>query len=278
MGIRLIRISKSYNSRRILDSVSLSVEGGLMLLIGPNGSGKTTLMRIIAGVLPPDKGEVEVSGMGALYVPEKHARDSWWTPLRFCRILGDCDEKALEEHAYVLGLENMLSKPFRRLSMGEARKLFIAVLLASAGEKDTILIDEPFANVDAGSRDKLWKLIESVHRERPGRTTVISTHILARGMLGAAESLAALHEGSLHIVSAERAVRDLGGRKVLVGPGICGRKGRAGEKVFSLGPECYAVAEPVDKGLDGQASMIIMEPLLHTGVLYAYVVSMGDRC
>lgn len=146
-------------------------KGELMLVEGPNGSGKTSLLRTVAGLLPPEDGEVLWRGESTRRMRQTFHAEVAWTGhragfkgdltlrenLRFeCglrRTAGDPGEAVLAR----LGLEGLDRIPFRLLSAGQQRRVALARLLLSGAT--LWLLDEPFTHLDAAGRELVVGLL-----------------------------------------------------------------------------------------------------------------------
>jgi len=198
------------NGAKILDSVSFSVEGPSVALIGKNGSGKSTLLRILVGELAPTGGTVKIDGRVG-YLPQKITRtenllvrdmlgatdvfhdlervDSGnASPEVLERLDGKWD---MREHSRNLldriGLGRLsLTAPISSLSGGEVLRLaFCAVMLK---EPEILLLDEPTNNLDHESRRKLLDFLSSWKGIK-----IIATH--DRQLLGILDTVAEIYEG-----------------------------------------------------------------------------------
>ena len=173
-----------------IEGVRLSVaEGELVSIVGPSGCGKSTLLRCIAGLLPPTRGTVELSGAPVERVPDRlsvvfqdYSRSlyPWLTvqdnvalPLRRSeRSRKACRVKANESLAQI-GLPGVGEKYPWQLSGGMQQR--VAIARALAGDPALLLMDEPFGSVDAQTREDLEDLTLQVRRER-GITILLVTH------------------------------------------------------------------------------------------------------
>ena len=201
-----------------LHDISLDIFAGQCLIIaGSNGSGKTLLMRIIAGLLEPSSGDVLFRGQ-SLYSGRRGQQRETETALR--RELGlvfqDADaqivgETVSEDTAFgpenlgfstaeanaradkalaAMGLAEKRDNSPRRLSGGEKRRLAVAGVLAMGC--GTIIMDEPFANLDWPGVVQTLKLIRDLKHD--GKTLIILTHELEK-VLALADRLVILHQG-----------------------------------------------------------------------------------
>ena len=207
--------------RRALENVNLDIyESQCLLIAGSNGSGKTLLMRILAGLLEPSAGEVFFQGRSLYGGPVKGSRRDTERKLR--RELGlvfqDADsqivgETAAEDAAFgpenlglskteverrvnraleALGLSAKRESPPRGLSGGEKRRLAVAGILAMGCE--TVIMDEPFANLDWPGVVQTLRIIQDLKQN--GKTLIILTHELEK-VLALADRLAILHRGAV---------------------------------------------------------------------------------
>jgi biotin transport system ATP-binding protein len=188
---------------RALWDISLDIyEGQCLLIAGSNGSGKTLLMRIIAGLLEPSGGEVLFRGsslrreLGLVFqdadaqiVGETVEEDTAFGPenLGFSKDdVRDCVNFAID----AVGLSLKRASPPRRLSGGEKRRLAVAGILAMGC--NTVIMDEPFANLDWPGVVLTLRIIQDLKEN--GKTLIILTHELEK-ILALAERLVILHRG-----------------------------------------------------------------------------------
>jgi len=174
-----------------LGGVSLSIDAGdAVAIMGPTGSGKTTLLEIAAGLVPPTTGSVSLAGAGSgaslkssvglvyqfpeLQFFEETVFDEVAYGLRAARVAED--ELARRVHAALecVGLSPaaFTERSPLTLSAGEQRRAAIAALVVL--ERPFLLLDEPSAGLDPGTRERILDLI---HREREaGRAILLVTH------------------------------------------------------------------------------------------------------
>jgi biotin transport system ATP-binding protein len=216
-----------------LDGISLDiVEGQCLLVAGSNGSGKTLLMRIIAGLLEPSGGDVLFRGR-SLYGHGGKSRDRREAEKALRGELGlvfqDADaqivgETVAEDAAFGpenmglppaevsvradraladLGLSEKRDNSPRRLSGGEKRRLAVAGVLAMGC--NTVIMDEPFANLDWPGVVQTLNIIRDL--KNSGRTLIVLTHELEK-TLALADRLVILHRGVIRNDGPPAAVLD----------------------------------------------------------------------
>jgi ABC-type Mn2+/Zn2+ transport system ATPase subunit len=189
-------VTVGYGDRVALENVNLAVEAGsLLAVVGPNGAGKSTLLKLMAGLLRPWHGRVEVLGHPAgqqarrvAYVPQAELVD-WGFPVtvndvvmmgrypalgRFRRPGAD-DRRAVEAALEQVGMAPHASTQIGSLSGGQRRRVFLARALAAS--PDLFLLDEPVTGVDATTQEDLMDILEA--EARSGKTVVATTHDLA---------------------------------------------------------------------------------------------------
>jgi NitT/TauT family transport system ATP-binding protein len=163
--------------------------GELVCVVGPSGAGKTTLLRCLAGLLPATAGEVRLAGdlvtappAGMAVVLQEYGRSlfPWLTvaqnvelPLKEKRLNKGRRRELVAETLDAVGLDDVPDKYPWQLSGGMQQR--VAIARAAAYEPQVLLMDEPFAAVDAQTRFDLEDLVRSLWR-RLGVTVVFVTH------------------------------------------------------------------------------------------------------
>jgi len=176
---------KRFRRNVVLDDFSLELERGrVTVLLGRNGSGKSTFMKLCLGLLKPDAGTLKVCGHDPLrkakrvrqsigYVPDKPDCYQWMTPHELYRFLAPQYPtwNRDEVDRLVATLAIPMATPFSGLSRGEGMKAMLVAALASGPE--LLLLDEPFAGLDAVVRDEVLRGVIGALRE--GEQTVLCT-------------------------------------------------------------------------------------------------------
>ena len=177
--------------RTILDSVDITVCQGQMLAVsGPSGSGKTSLLLIVAGLVPPDQGEVLLDGVPTAewgskirssigvtlqtygLMPFLTAEENVALPMQARRMgraaIQDAAATALDE----VGLLEMSHRLVSELSGGQKQR--VALARAIAGQPDVIVADEPTSELDPENRDQVIRLL--VSKARAGSAVAVASH------------------------------------------------------------------------------------------------------
>jgi ABC-2 type transport system ATP-binding protein len=169
---------KRYGEREALRGVSFSAAAGeLVAVIGPNGAGKTTLLSILAGILRPDDGAIEVEQGRVGWVPQQAALYRRLTVeenlLLFARLEKREDPRASTEQMLELtGLDERRGEIVARLSGGNQQRINIAIGLLARPR--VLLLDEPSVGLDPRQRARLWEFIDGLADD--GTTVIFSTH------------------------------------------------------------------------------------------------------
>jgi ABC-2 type transport system ATP-binding protein len=181
-------ISKSYGNINALQDISFEVYSGEIFgLIGPDGAGKSTLIRILATLLLPDKGNIEIGSLNVLKDFKKLRLNIGYMPGVFSLYEDLSVEENLQFFATIFGttikenyslIKDIYSQiePFKtrkagKLSGGMKQKLALSCALIHKPE--LLLLDEPTTGVDAVSRVELWEMLKDLKKQ--GLTIIVST-------------------------------------------------------------------------------------------------------
>jgi iron complex transport system ATP-binding protein len=202
--LRAVEVSFAYAQRRpdaplVVDRVSLSLQrGSIVGLLGPNGSGKTTLLRLLAGMVAPTAGRVELNGAPvhglsrralarqiAVVPQDTHTTFDFsvldmvlmgrYPHLGTFELEGAADIQLARDALEATGTRGLEARAFSTLSGGERQRVVIAAALVQAS--DTLLLDEPTASLDLGYQLEIAALLERINATR-GTTILVSTHDL----------------------------------------------------------------------------------------------------
>ena len=181
-AVRLQQVSKRFGDRPpVLDRVDLDVAPGeFVCLVGASGCGKSTLLSLVAGLDRPSAGAVDVTGAGAALMFQEHALFPWLTAranvelaLRLRGVRRPARRRRAEELLALVRLEGAGDKRVHELSGGMRQRVALARALAQ--DREVLLMDEPFAALDAITRDLMHDELERIWRETH-RTVVFVTH------------------------------------------------------------------------------------------------------
>ncbi|RMG45422.1 MAG: ABC transporter ATP-binding protein [Acidobacteria bacterium] len=188
--IRVRGLKYRYRGGFTLDVPNLHLRAGqVTALVGPNGSGKTTFLGLLAGLLRPDEGSVEIGGeplesalrrrrVAAAFdflPPQSNLPASIWIRTLSRLRAADPDQLArLDRIVHEDGMAPWLNRPLPRLSAGQRRQAALA--MAVIGDWDILLLDEPFASLDAETAARWMRRIERF--AAAGKTIVVSSHRL----------------------------------------------------------------------------------------------------
>lgn len=189
-ALRLSGVSKAYGRVRALDGLSFDVtEGRFFALFGPSSVGKTTALRMIAGLVQPDQGRVEIFGKDvtdapiagrgismvfqsfALY-PHLTVYENFGYPLKEEGVGREDIDKRVKETAAMLKLSHRLERKPNTLSGGEQQRVALGRSLIRRPK--ILLLDEPLTNLDAKLRHDMRAELKRLHRQL-GMTIVYAT-------------------------------------------------------------------------------------------------------
>ena len=191
MYVELKNINKTFGDYKASDNVNFGIEKGKLIgLLGPSGSGKTTILRMIAGLENPDSGEIVIDGKvvndipaskrGIGFVFQNYALFRYMTVfdnIAFGLKIQKKSKKFIEERVNelvkLIGLEGLEKRYPSQLSGGQKQR--VAFARALAPNPNLLLLDEPFAAIDAKVRQELRSWLKDMI-ERLGVTSIFVTH------------------------------------------------------------------------------------------------------
>ncbi|MEQ3337412.1 ABC transporter ATP-binding protein [Clostridium butyricum] len=191
MYVELKNINKNFGSFKASDNVSFGIEKGKLIgLLGPSGSGKTTILRIIAGLETPDSGDILIDGKrindvqaskrGIGFVFQSYALFQYMTVfdnIAFGLKVQKKSKKEIHEKVMelvkLIGLEGLQNRYPSQLSGGQRQR--VAFARALAPNPQLLLLDEPFAAIDAKVRHELRSWLKDMIN-KVGVTSIFVTH------------------------------------------------------------------------------------------------------
>ena len=191
MYVELKNINKNFGDYKASDNVNFGVEKGKLIgLLGPSGSGKTTILRMIAGLETPDSGDIIIDGVrvndlaaskrGIGFVFQNYALFRYMTVydnIAFGLRVQKADKKNIDERVRelikLIGLEGLEKRYPSQLSGGQRQR--VAFARALAPNPQLLLLDEPFAAIDAKVRKELRSWLREMI-EKLGVTSIFVTH------------------------------------------------------------------------------------------------------
>ncbi|MGE0708129.1 MAG: ABC transporter ATP-binding protein [Planctomycetota bacterium] len=227
MLIQAEDLCKYYGSFTAIEGVSFEVRRGeVVAFLGPNGAGKSTTMKILTGVVAPDRGEARIAGLSVIhnrievahklgYLPENGPLYLDMTPRDLLRFFGEArglhGSRLADRVADVvekLDLSTVLNKPIEKLSKGFRQRVGLAQALLH--EPDVLIMDEPTSGLDPNQIRDVRRIIREMAEDK---AILLSTHILqeveavadevvfiSRGRIvyqGSVDGLRATSDGSL---------------------------------------------------------------------------------
>jgi ABC-2 type transport system ATP-binding protein len=189
VSIELTNVSRWYGNVVAVNDITMSIGPGVTGLLGPNGAGKSTLLHMMAGFLPPSRGELTIDGAPSwknpeIYrkiglIPERDSVYAFLTGVEFVEASARLHELPGPEQAAArsIALLEMTDAADRRIatySKGMRQRIKVAAALVH--DPQVLLLDEPFNGMDPRQRLHMMDLLDKLGSE--GRTILFSSHIL----------------------------------------------------------------------------------------------------
>lgn len=183
---RLDGVVKRYGHLVALDGVELVLRRGeLLAVLGPNGAGKSTSIGLLLGLIRPDGGKAELFGMDPQQIDARRRigvmlQAAMLPPTlrvgELLRLVASYypQPRPLTESATLAGIDDLLNRPYGKLSGGQQRRVQFA--LALCGRPELVFLDEPTVGMDIDARRKLWSAMRNLVAE--GCSVVLTTHYL----------------------------------------------------------------------------------------------------
>jgi len=219
-SLSLRNIVRRFGAHAAVDDVSLEVTPGeLVVLLGPSGCGKTTTLRLVAGFLAPDAGDIRVDESSITALPP-HKRDMGIVfqsyalfphlsvarniafGLEMRKTAAAATTARVQEMLRLVRLEDFAQRLPRQLSGGQQQRVALARALAI--HPRVLLLDEPLSNLDAALRQDMAREIRLLQQAR-GITTIMVTHDQTEAM-ALADRLVLMHDGKVQQIGPPEAL------------------------------------------------------------------------
>ncbi|HHJ7663923.1 TPA: ABC transporter ATP-binding protein [Streptococcus pyogenes] len=184
--LQLHHVSKSYREKKAIDDLTITIPNGKIIgLLGPNGSGKTTLIKLINGLLQPNKGEIVIDGYRPCvetkkiisYLPDTTYLNENMRIKDMLEFFSDfySDFDKPKATSLLRDLELDPEDRFKTLSKGNKEK--VQLILVMSRKARLYVLDEPIGGVDPAARDYILKTIINSYCENA--SVIISTHLIS---------------------------------------------------------------------------------------------------
>ena len=179
-------VYKSYGKKEVLIDLNVSIPKGKIIgLLGQNGSGKSTMIKLINGLLQPNKGEIKINGMKpsiktkkiVSYLPERTYLNDWMKVKEMVGFFDDFYEDFDAQCAYKMfeRLNININDKLKTMSKGTKEK--VQLILVMSRKAQLYFLDEPIGGVDPAARDYILNTI--ITNYNPEASVIISTHLIS---------------------------------------------------------------------------------------------------
>jgi len=245
--LKAVDVGVAFENGFAIEAISFSLcEGERLAVVGPNGAGKSTLLKVIAGILTPTRGEINIYGQEPgghiciAYIPQRSQVD-WDFPVTVADVvmmgrvgrLGlfrhpkESDWQIVNQALEVVKMQAFAGRQIDQLSGGQQQRMFIARALAQ--EAELMLMDEPLTGLDVNSQEDIFSIMDELKKQNV--TVLVSLHdlklaaqefdrvlLLNRKMMGVGkpkevfskDNLLEAYGGHLHLLSTEDGLLALG--------------------------------------------------------------------
>lgn len=192
--ITIENLKKNYGDIKAVDDISFGVEeGSLFAFLGLNGAGKSTTINIIATLLKKDSGKVSIMDydldtqamqirnsigivfQGSILDSTLSVKDNLKIRASLYGCCGEAWKKRLKELSELLSLDDILNRPYGKLSGGQRRRVDIARGLIN--KPQILILDEPTTGLDPVTRKTVWEVIDKIRKE-DNMTVFLTTHYM----------------------------------------------------------------------------------------------------
>lgn len=192
--ITIENLKKNYGDIKAVDDISFGVEeGSLFAFLGLNGAGKSTTINIIATLLKKDSGKVSIMDydldtqamqirnsigivfQGSILDSTLSVKDNLKIRANLYGCYGEAWKKRLKELSELLSLDDILNRPYGKLSGGQRRRVDIARGLIN--KPQILILDEPTTGLDPVTRKTVWEVIDKIRKE-DNMTVFLTTHYM----------------------------------------------------------------------------------------------------
>ena len=191
--VKISNLHKSFDSIKAVNGLSFEIKKGEIVgFLGPNGAGKSTTMRMMAGFLSPDNGEIEIAGIPVNeqtaiaaqkhigYLPENNPLYGEMLVSEILRLSADLKQIPREKQRAAFdfavkstGIGEVFYRPIKELSKGYKQRAGLAIALLH--QPDILILDEPTEGLDPNQRTEIRSLIKELAKEH---TIIMSTHVM----------------------------------------------------------------------------------------------------
>lgn len=206
--INIKNLSFSYDNKspELLKDINLNIDKGIYLsIVGENGSCKTTLIKLILGILKPNKGSIEINSELIGYVPQRLDSFNSQFPITVKEVL-NCHKKTLKDKNIDIdsilkqvNMENFKDRLLGMLSGGQQQRILISRALM--GNPDIIILDEPSSGVDEVNQKEIYRILKSLNREK--NKTIISIEHNIDVALANSTHILKVNKGSMNLYTVE---------------------------------------------------------------------------
>ncbi|MEG1048966.1 MAG: ABC transporter ATP-binding protein [Oscillospiraceae bacterium] len=213
-------LTKNYGSKPAIKGINLDLpEGKIIGLLGPNGSGKTTLIKLIAGLLTIDGGEILVDGQPVStgtnslvsYLPERTYLNDSMTVMELIKFFEDfyTDFDRAKAMDMMARLNIEVTQRIKTMSKGTKEK--VQLIMVMSRNAKLYLLDEPIGGVDPAARDYILNTI--IGNYAPGATVIISTHLI-QDVEKVLDEVIFINQGNIVLQSSVDDIREKEGKSV----------------------------------------------------------------